>query len=84
MIPRVQSAEYVRDYVIRIRFSDGIEGDIDLGDELDGEVFKPLRDLSFFRQFRVDPDLHTVTWRNGADFAPEFLYEKVRLLAPSR
>ena len=81
MIPRVQSAEYVRDYVIRIRFMDGTEGEIDLSGEIDGEVFEPLRDVSFFGRFRVDPELHTLTWPNGADFAPEFLYEKVRILA---
>jgi len=80
MIPRVQLAQYVRDYVIRIRFSDGTEGEIDLSGEIDGEVFELLREISFFRQFRVDPELHTLTWPNGADFAPEFLYEKVRIL----
>jgi hypothetical protein len=81
MIPRVQKAEYVRDHVMRIWFSDGTEGELDLSGELDGEVFEPLRDMSFFRQFRVDPELHTLIWPNGADFAPEFLHERVRILA---
>ena len=79
-MPRVLRAEYVRDYVIHVWFSDGIQGEIGLEGELDGEVFEPLRDISFFRQFRVDSELHTLTWPNGADFAPEFLYEKVRML----
>jgi hypothetical protein len=81
MIPRVVEAEYVRDYVIHIKFADGIEGDIDLEDELDGEVFEPLKDPTYFKDFEVHPDLHTVTWPNGADFAPEFLYEKIKVPA---
>jgi hypothetical protein len=81
MIPRVTTAEYVRDYVIHVRFADGVEGDVDLREELDGEVFEPLRDLAYFRSFGVHPDLHTVTWPNGADFAPEFLYGKVKVPA---
>jgi hypothetical protein len=81
MIPCVQRAEYVRDYVIHIWFSDGMEGEIGFDGELDGEVFEPLRDISYFRQFRVDPELHTLIWPNDADFAPESLYEKVRILA---
>jgi len=81
MIPRVQEARYVRDYVIRVRFADGTEGEVDLAGELDGEVFLPLREVCFFRQFQVNPELHTVTWPNGADFAPEFLCERVQIPA---
>jgi hypothetical protein len=81
MTPRIVEASYVRDYVLHLRFSDGLEGDVDLGTELSGEIFEPLRDPAAFRQFRVRRDLGTVTWPNGADFAPEFLYEKVRVPA---
>ncbi len=81
MIPRVLEAEYIRDYVIHIRFADGVEGDVDLRDELEGEVFEPLRDPACFKDFRVHPELHTITWPNGADFAPEFLYEKIKVPA---
>lgn len=81
MIPRVMSADHVRDYTLRVRFADGAEGEIDLACELDGEVFLPLQDPAFFRQFRVDSELHTIVWPNGADFAPEFLYSRVRVPA---
>lgn len=81
MIPRVIEAKYVRNYVIHIRFSDGAEGDIDLTKELEGEIFEPLKNISFFKRFRVDPELHTIVWHNDADFAPEFLYEKLHLPA---
>jgi len=76
MVPKLQSAEYVGDYTIRVRFVDGTEGDVDLEEELWGEVFEPLKDLEVFRGFRLDTELNTLSWPSGADLAPEFLYEK--------
>ena len=76
MIPKLESAEYVTGFAIRLRFADGTEGVVDLKDELWGEVFEPLRDAATFRDFHLDPELNTVTWPSGADLAPEFLYEK--------
>jgi hypothetical protein len=46
-----------------------------------GEVFEPLSDASYFRQFRVHPELGTLVWPNGADFAPEFLRAAIRVAA---
>ena len=77
MIPKLESAEYVGDYRIRVRFADGRHGEIDLADELWGEVFEPLKDHAVFREFRLDTELNTITWKTGADLAPEYLYEKV-------
>jgi hypothetical protein len=82
MIPRLESAEYVRDYTIHVRFADGVEGDVDLADELWGEVFEPLKDLDVFRSFHFDKEINTVTWPSGADFAPEFLYERAAAPRP--
>lgn len=79
MVPRVVDAEYLRGFVIRLRFADGTDGEIDLEHELDGEVFRPLRDPEYFRRFRVHPELRTLVWPNSADFAPEFLYDKTRV-----
>ena len=76
MIPKLERAEYVREYTIRTRFADGLEGDVDLGDQLWGEVFEPLKNQETFRAFRLDEELNTITWSTGADFAPEFLYER--------
>lgn len=76
MTPKLESAQYVSRYTIRVRFADGIEGDVDLEGELWGEVFEPLKDVEVFRRFRLDAELNTVTWPSGADLAPEFLYEK--------
>ena len=81
MILHVREARYLHDYVIWLRFNHGAEGEVDLGDELSGEVFEPLKDLGQFRCFRVDPEMQTLVWDNGADLAPEFLYEKMKVLA---
>jgi Protein of unknown function (DUF2442) len=78
---RLVDARHVRDYVIWLRFSDGVAGEVDLSGELDGPVFEPLRDLATFRSVRLHPELHTVVWPNGADFAPEFLHDRVRVPA---
>ncbi len=76
MIPQLESAEYVRGYTIHLKFTDGVEGDVDLTDELWGEVFEPLKNPDVFQEFRLDRELNTVAWPAGADLAPEFLYER--------
>lgn len=73
MIPHVIKAEYKGDYRVWLRFNDGAEGVVDLKDELYGEMFEPLKDIKKFKSFRIDPELETLVWENGADFAPEFL-----------
>lgn len=81
MLPRIIAARYLRDYTLWLRFSDGLEGDVDLAQELHGPVFEPLRDRNVFSQLWLHPELHTVVWPNGADLAPEFLRERVKLAA---
>jgi len=78
---RLVEARYVRDYVIWLRFSDGLAGEVDLRDELDGPVFEPLRQIAVFQHARLHPELHAIIWPNGADFAPESLHERVRVPA---
>ena len=77
----VIEAEYVSGFVVKLRFRDGTVGEIDLQAELTGPMFEPLRNLEIFRQFRVDPEFHTLVWPNGADLAPEFLHQHVRVTA---
>lgn len=81
MILHVKEARYLHDYVIWLRFNDGVVGEVDLKNELYGEVFEPLEELEKFKAFKIDPELETIVWDNGADMAPEFLYEKMRVLA---
>ena len=77
MTPKIVFAEYVDEYRVRLRFQDGAEAEIDLKDELWGEVFEPLKDPAVFRGFCLNEELNTLTWSTGADFSPEFLYEQV-------
>ena len=76
MFISVKNAKYLKDYKIEVEFNDGKKGIVDLSDDLYGEVFEPLKDKSFFSKMRIDEDLETITWENGADFAPEYLYYK--------
>jgi hypothetical protein len=75
MLIHVVEAKYRRGHCVWLKFNDGLEGEVDLSAELSGEVFQPLRDPSYFASFHVDG---TLTWQNGADFAPEFLHDLVR------
>ena len=74
-------AEYVQDYILRLRFADGAESEIDLAVELHGEVFEPLREKAYFAQVTLHPELRTVVWPNGTDFAPEFLRSALQIAA---
>ena len=71
----VTSVEYVTGFTLKLGFEDGSVKVVDLARHLDGEVFEPLKDLRLFQTARLNPDLDTVVWDNGADMAPEFLYE---------
>ncbi len=77
----VVEARYVSNYRLWLRFSDGTSGEVDLANELWGEVFEPLKNLDVFQSFSVDNEFGTVTWPTGADFAPEFLYSRVAVAA---
>ena len=75
MFLHVVEARYVREHVVWLKFSDGIAGEVDLAAELYGPMFEPLQNVETFKQFSIV--LHTLAWPNGADFAPEFLRERV-------
>ena len=80
MILHVIEAKYLHDYVVWLKFNDGVEGEVDLADELEGEIFGPLKDINTFKSFKVESILGTITWENGADLAPEFLYKNIKIL----
>jgi Protein of unknown function (DUF2442) len=72
MILHIERAEYRGGHRVHLWFNDGTDGEVDLGSQLDGPIFEPLKDLPYFQQFRLEG--HTVAWQNGADFAPDFLH----------
>jgi hypothetical protein len=74
----VTDVEVLGHYRLRLWFADGLVGDVDLSYLRDrGGVFRPLRDPVAFKDVRVDPELGTIVWSNGADLAPEVLHERV-------
>jgi hypothetical protein len=71
---RIETVEPLDGYALRLGFSDGSSRDVDLESELWGPVFEPLRDPDVFRQVRVDDELGTIVWPNGADMDPDVLH----------
>jgi len=72
-IPMVVDAKYENGYRIRIVFSDGQRKMVDFESWLEGPVFEPLRDQKYFQEFFIEGG--TIVWPNGADIAPETLYD---------
>jgi hypothetical protein len=72
---RVVSFQITGPYTLRVTFDDGAVQTIDFSPVLEGEVYGPLRDLSLFGQVRIDPEVRTLTWPNGADFDPATLHD---------
>jgi len=71
----VTDATYVGDHKIKVKFETNEVKLVDLSLHLNGPIFQPLKDLSYFKSFTVNPDIDTVVWPNAADFSPDFLYE---------
>lgn len=82
MFTHIEQAKYLDGYKVWLAFNDGVEGEIDLSSELDGEMFEPLKEVSYFKSFTLEG--HTLSWSNGADFAPEFLREHVNCIDDQR
>src|SRR5687768_8034035 len=74
-IYRVRSFQIVGPYTVRIEFDDNTEQVIDFQPVLAGELYGPLRDITVFKQVRLDPEVHTIVWPTGADFDPATLHD---------
>lgn len=76
MIVDVTKVEVLEPYRLRLEFDDGTSGVVDIAEHVRFRgVFAPLRDPEAFRQVRVDPELGTIAWPNGADLDPFVLHE---------
>jgi Protein of unknown function (DUF2442) len=71
-------AKYIKDFIVWVKFDDGVQGEIDFKPELYGSVFEPLLNSHEFRKFSIHPEFRTLVWESGADVAPEFLHEKAK------
>jgi hypothetical protein len=72
---RVRTFAVVAPYTLRVGFDDGTEQTIDFLPVLAGELYGGLRDLDLFNQVRIDPEVETLVWPNGADFDPATLHD---------
>lgn len=74
-IYRVRSFQAVAPYTLCVQFDDASEQVINFEPMLAGELFGPLRDRAIFDQVKIDPEVHTLVWPNGADFDPATLHD---------
>ena len=72
---KVVSFKIVGHYTLHVHFDDQTSRVIDFEPVLGGEAYRPLRDLSLFNRVRLDPEVHTLIWPNGADFDPATLHD---------
>jgi hypothetical protein len=78
MLKDIIEVQPMQNYRLRLRFEDGTEGEVDIAAMIRFEgIFSPLKDPVEFRKVRVDPELGTICWPNGADLDPDVLYAKV-------
>lgn len=75
-MPKIISVEALDRYLIHVRFDDGVSGTVSLESSLFGPMFEPLRNPEFFQQVTVD-EFGAVSWPNGADLAPDALYDQI-------
>lgn len=76
LLVRITKVEVLDGFRVRLGFTDGTEGEVDLAPYLGRGVFEPLvRDRALFASVRVDPELRTIVWPNGADMDPDVLYD---------
>jgi hypothetical protein len=71
----VKDVEYLSDYKLLVLFENNVKKIIDLENYLEGEIFEPLKDKDYFKTVKVDNNIDTIVWDNGADLSPDFLYE---------
>jgi hypothetical protein len=76
-MPRVKTVHPLGGYRLAVFFEDGTKGEITLSDRLFGPVFEPLKDVHLFAQVFVD-EFGAIAWPNGADLAPDALYDRLR------
>ena len=73
MFIEIIEAKYIDGYRLLLLFNNGERRIVDLSNSLKGTVYAPLKDINYFKRFSIK--FNTVEWENGADFAPEFLFE---------
>jgi hypothetical protein len=78
MLKDIVAVEALPGYRVRLRFEDGVEGEVDIGRMVpfDG-VFAPLADPAEFSRVAVNHEIGTIVWPNGVDLCPDVLYSLI-------
>ena len=71
----VKDVAVVAPHTLKLQFEDGVTQTINFEPLLHGRLYGPLRDPDFFNQVRIDPEVRTIVWPNGADFDPATLHD---------
>jgi hypothetical protein len=76
--PDIVAVSVPRHGVLKLRFEDGLEGEVDVSERIWGPVFERVRTEEGFREVYVDPEIGAIVWPGDVDLAPDVLYERVR------
>ncbi|AFY61130.1 DUF2442 domain-containing protein [Synechococcus sp. PCC 6312] len=80
MLQDITFVEPLNNYQLHLRFEDNLEGIIDLQKQIEfSGVFEPLKNPDYFAQVKVNPELGTIQWPNGADLDPDVLYAALEI-----
>ncbi|MBU1077587.1 MAG: DUF2442 domain-containing protein [Spirochaetes bacterium] len=71
----VKNVKYLSEYKLLVIFKNGVIKQVDFKEHLNGEIFTSLKEINYFKTVRVNQDIDTIVWENGADFSPDFLYD---------
>lgn len=89
-LPRLEKVRHVRNHILELTFKDGVKVQMDFRDKVigGGPMIKPLEDVAYFRQVRLDPEFGSLSWPNEFDICPEVLYseatgKRIRLSKPA-
>ena len=77
----ITEVSYIEDYKLKLKFENNEYKLVDLQPYLEGKIFEPLKDVSYFKTVTLNKDIDTIVWPNNADFSPDFLYEIGQLIA---
>lgn len=76
----IKDVSYIEGYKLKLKFENSKYKLVDLALHLEGKIFKPLKDISYFKLVSLNKDIDTIVWPNNADFSPDFLYETGKLI----
>ena len=71
----ITEVSYIEGYKLKLKFENNKYKFVDLQPYLEGKIFEPLKDISYFKSVTLNKDIDTIVWPNNADFSPDFLYE---------